>query len=570
EIAKNLPGENSDKGKHLQAAKRIQKETGFAQQAELGRALSNTISASGGRPDVAEAFVRETARISLHEPQKVVGLSAGAMDIGNAVGSDPQESLGFLLDSARTSRVKDQAQLAKGLAPAVVAAVSASPKQDPREAAASAGALFGTIGSALADPTGDITKTATIQLVSKTREFFQNLPDLLKNKDAELKGLMSKQAITEREKLNIRDAKFRVQEAERELAGHGSPRTEEGFREQTALKINLDDARLRLKETIERSGITAEEKERLEVLKQQTAELKRIKERPGIEGKFESIRNNPALRDEFLRNSFGSEEAKAPIRELLTRGSRLARQFKANRATIDFERDTFLQAAEAESKGLTPEMAVAVRGIKAKAKRELRNSSPDRAAMAMIRKETMDVIKESPVKNIDGLMTDWAMNWWHDQRLAFSGSVEESEEIARGALQRRINSIERISYAGPSEQDRVDIRNLREAMGTVRGIRNAATGNHQGPLPFHVQPQNMNLPFNAPPAPQQAIPTISERDVVNMFMKATESLQQAAERLGGPAAQSLLTAGEQLGSSSNRPGAAANAQAQSSIGVGAL
>lgn len=176
EAVKNLAGLNAIQQNELlqEFVPDVARSTGFSDLGALTTAVGAGVSAGGSVEDVQSA-VLASAELTRQSPQAVDEYAAAAIDLRRATGSgDARENLGFLLAAGTQSRVVDPEQLAKNLSPAVVSGASSAPDQDRAEAAREAAAVFGVLTKSATDTQGASTSTATIQLLSRMKDFFED------------------------------------------------------------------------------------------------------------------------------------------------------------------------------------------------------------------------------------------------------------------------------------------------------------------------------------------------------------------------------------------------------------
>ncbi len=477
EAAKNLSGlSQGEKQAELREVALIQKRTGFASRSELTKALGDAVSASNGNVELARKSVEAAAQLTLLNQDKVGAIAGAALDVAKVAKSDAEQALGFLLDVGATSRVTQQDLLAKNAAPALTAGVASAPKQDPKQAAAETGAIFGALSQAAADREGATTGTATTQLVGKLGEFFDNLQNTQQKAADELATLVKKQRVTDREQLQIEQARFNLSEARDELARLGKPQSPEQQREFTEVSLRVKDAELDLAEVIERSGVTESESKRLVELQKQTRELARISDPGSISGRLRVLQQSPALREEFTKNPFGEAIFRAPIKQLLTAGSQISQTVERNTKQIDFDRSTFTAQAAELSRGLTREQAIAVQEVKSQADKEARQSDPQFAAQALISRTTLETLRDTRLNNVFGLV-DPLTEKINQGILATTGNVQESAKVAFEALGKRKREIEStLNQTGTlTSSDARKIEALQQQVSRVEHILQAAT-----------------------------------------------------------------------------------------------
>ncbi len=172
---KNLSGLPTAEKEDLlnKAIPELQKQTGFGDQGKMIDAFADAYSAGGSVPNAMKA-VGAAAKITRNTPEQLQTYSGAAIDIMRSAQVDDAEgALGFLLQTGAISRVNDPEKLARNV-PSVVAAAGNNAKGDnDQEAAKVAASVYGVLSKEAADSKGEMSATASIQLLEQVREFFE-------------------------------------------------------------------------------------------------------------------------------------------------------------------------------------------------------------------------------------------------------------------------------------------------------------------------------------------------------------------------------------------------------------
>lgn len=193
---KNMAGmTTAQKRGMIDKAGDISLRTGFADQSVLIDAMGAGVSAGGGEQLTLSA-IEAAARLTTNKPEQLKTFSAGAIDIGRAIGStDSEKNLGFLLQAGAQARVVDPEQLAENMAPVVASAAMRSRSTDKELVAREAAAIYTTLSKASTDVEGRSSTTAATQFMGHMETFFKD------RKDAPITPMEQMQALATDEKL---------------------------------------------------------------------------------------------------------------------------------------------------------------------------------------------------------------------------------------------------------------------------------------------------------------------------------------------------------------------------------
>lgn len=160
----------------LQGGKDINLRTGFGDVNAINRAYGKALSASEGNFGRAEGAVEASASLSAGDPEKLNAYTQAALDIGLPSGKSAEESLGLALSAGAQARVTNPAQAAQLFAKSAASGAALDKTGNKAEAARQRVVLAATITGGIKDPTGDVSKTASINLGAKLAEFFEGTP----------------------------------------------------------------------------------------------------------------------------------------------------------------------------------------------------------------------------------------------------------------------------------------------------------------------------------------------------------------------------------------------------------
>lgn len=452
----NLTGLTTEqKKKVFEEAKKLQADIGFSDQKFIVDAVAAGYSAAGDI-ELAKSATKAAAELSRNAPEELPGRATGAVDLARGSGvRDAKANLGFALQVASISRVDDPAGLIRWLAPAVSSGTNAVPGQDKQEASKEVGAIFSELNKYANDVMGMSTKTATIDLLSRMRDFFRLLPQERDMIEAKIKELDLKKSITPVEQVKLDRADFDVEQRTRKSQklredfekvakqiGEVDPNdmSMAGVARRKRLadsKAKADDAFLDLQEALARQKelkidvtLTPTEELDLTKLKKQQAAIKGVTDPGTVFGRIQTFQQNPDLRDFFLDNNpFGEASFKGGYRELLTKNSELAKAIEADKNILTFDTKEFNRNV-AESETMTPELRVA----KAKAAEEARKQAAaiegGKPFQGMIEEKTSRALLESRRSLFGGGVADFIF----EPRLLF-GAAQDAQQSATIAMQ---------------------------------------------------------------------------------------------------------------------------------------
>lgn len=137
-------------------------------QAAVNQAVAGTISATGDT-ELTLKLVETSGRFN-RDPEQLASFAAALGDIiATTEIRDPVEALGFLTLAQAEARIVNAEKVATGL-PKVTGAITAP---NIGGTSAEAGALFAALTKGSADPTGELSRTGSITLASKMKDFFE-------------------------------------------------------------------------------------------------------------------------------------------------------------------------------------------------------------------------------------------------------------------------------------------------------------------------------------------------------------------------------------------------------------
>lgn len=171
-LGANTPQERDEA---LAEVDRISAETGVSKR-DLYLRASTAVSAKGPL-SIAEALeaVKVSADFLPGSPEAGKSLAGAALDLdkiltGRGHQVNAEQTVGYLQAVGQTARVVDPEKLARNVMPAIATAMSTGATEQE------AGALWSAFTSAMADPMGEMSRTAAINFSQKLDEFFTAAP----------------------------------------------------------------------------------------------------------------------------------------------------------------------------------------------------------------------------------------------------------------------------------------------------------------------------------------------------------------------------------------------------------
>jgi hypothetical protein len=299
DAVKNFAGlQTVQKQETLDEIKRIALRTGFSDESMLVQAVGAGVSA-GATAQQALASAEAAAQLTRVTPDQLPVFSGAAVDLARGTGvTDPQQLLGFLLQTGAVNRATDPAFLAKNLPNVVNNATAMVPSELRQETARQAAAIFSTLTKAGTDVTGDSSNTAATQFMGRMEKFFGG-------------GELDKSIAQLNDKLA--DPELKAERADE-------------------LQAELAD------------------------LRKQRAALDQVGKTPFEQ--LAALQQNAGMRADFFSEDFGEERFKKFFRAFAMPDSTLAAEARGYRDQITFGVDEFRQQA-AETRSATRELFTA-------------------------------------------------------------------------------------------------------------------------------------------------------------------------------------------------------------------
>jgi hypothetical protein len=365
EAVQNFVGmEPAEFQKAIDAPKAIADEVGIKEVAQVVEAETAAYSATGNLPLSIDA-TREAAKLNRLNPDKMPDSAVGIATIADKTDSTANEASGFILNVQKQSPVKDLRKANEALVPVVSAGTNMYPDQDKKEVSAQFGAMWAQLASMKGDSRGDSSATATITLMGKIKEVFDDLanPDSADNKklNQEIEKLEKSLEVTEKEKQGIKNAEATVAKATKAFV-----KSDPSSSDHAKLVLAKENAEVELRDKQTKSTLTPKERERLESLRKEKAELSAVVDPKTPEGRAETIRNTPVLTNRLFQTSFGEEQFKAAMRAVMTKGTEASADLAAKEQAIGFD-DTLHQQTIKNLRSATPSLMIAQAGNDAKA-----------------------------------------------------------------------------------------------------------------------------------------------------------------------------------------------------------
>jgi hypothetical protein len=166
ELKLNMPtASDQEVGQTQAAAAQISQQAGVPQPM-VTKALASALSSTGGNLEMAKGIVSLAAQVRPDQPGEIDAIAGAVGDVQNAIGStDPMTAFGYLQTVAGQSRVVGNTAF-KNIPSAVTGLMGFGFSE------AEAGALFSAMSNRAADPTGEMTRTASIRLGQQLSDFF--------------------------------------------------------------------------------------------------------------------------------------------------------------------------------------------------------------------------------------------------------------------------------------------------------------------------------------------------------------------------------------------------------------
>lgn len=135
--------------------------------AQLYSAASAGLSASGGNLQATLGAVGTAAKVSPHSAEQLQAVANALLHMSKATKTeDPMKNLGFLLGVGQQAAVTDPGKIASNLSAGVIGVTGYG------GTAQEAGAIVAALTQGMADPEGQTSSTAAINLAKKLDEFF--------------------------------------------------------------------------------------------------------------------------------------------------------------------------------------------------------------------------------------------------------------------------------------------------------------------------------------------------------------------------------------------------------------
>lgn len=462
---KNLTGLSSvDKAKVLQESKVLQAEVGFSDQKYIVEAIGAGFSAIGDL-EATKSAVRAAADLSRDAPDELATIASGALDVSRGSGvTDAKKNLGFLLQIVAVSRVEDPAALSRTVAPAISSGVNTVKGQDKQEASREIGSVFSELNRFATDTKGESTRTATITLLTKMEEFFRKIPEERELINAQVKELESKLSIDPVEQAKINRAEFDVTQKEKvakAFEGSTGPRADDA-------RIDLEEAKARRDQVIKDATLDDEQMIKLKKLQAKSKALDGVSDSDAIFGRIDQFQQSPGLRDTFLETPFGPEEFMGGIRQLLTSGSEVAKNVKANKSQINFDAKTYNQTV-AEIETVSPELRLSKEKAREDGRKQLERDDPKKATQAIISEIANNALVETRRSGFAGSAIDYTKQGTTSLLAGSSQTVSDSAALAVAQLESQKFAL-KDQVGGPSKQDQVNIGKIDEAISRVQQV----------------------------------------------------------------------------------------------------
>jgi hypothetical protein len=421
---KNLAGLSTvEKARALEAAKALQAEIGFSDQAKIAEAVGTGYSASGDLGKTMSA-VKAAAQLTRLTPDELPTVASGALDAARGTGiADAAVNLSFLMDAGALARVEDPAQLARTLAPSLSSGVATVPTQNKQDASKEIASIFSELNQFATDTKGDSTRTATVTLLAKLEEFFRD---------------------TSEEAVKIQD---KIAPLER--------------------KLNAPAKRGK------KAGLLPEEQRKLDELRTELASISTLKDSGTVLGRIDQIRQDPELKKKFFENDFGEAAFKGGFRQLFEDGP-LLDKVRQNKNVLNFDSRGYNQAV-AELETVSPEIRAASEAARTKTILEQKANNPDAATISSMRALTQDALIRNRRGMIGGAL-DVGYNNFYSMLEPTGNNVEASGQFFVATLD---DQIRRINDAGGSSP--VDLAKKADLEKTQAEVLNLL-GRFQAPL----------------------------------------------------------------------------------------
>jgi hypothetical protein len=153
----------------LQGVQAIQRETGFANLAQLNTAAADVLSATGSNQATTLEVLKATAPIFRDKPEELAQFAGGVADVMSASGSSAEEATALALAGFGQSRTTSLTAF-KNVAQAIKSGGAFSGVGD-KQTSEEIIALFGTMSRFSGDVEGGSTRTAVVKFMEKMEAF---------------------------------------------------------------------------------------------------------------------------------------------------------------------------------------------------------------------------------------------------------------------------------------------------------------------------------------------------------------------------------------------------------------
>lgn len=444
----NLTGLSpAQKAEALAAAKQLQTEVGFSDQAALQKAVGTGYSASADLPATLSA-VKASAELTRLNPEDLADVTTGALMTSGATGEkDARKNLSFMLQAGSQSLVFDPAKLSQTLARSLNSGVNTVPTQDKQEASREIAATFSALNKFAADTKGESTSTAVTTLTAKMEEFFRDIKTNREKLDKKVLELESKVGSAQTNEAEIRMADLDVAK-KTQLASRAVGPAKEKADAQLELAIGR-----RSQLVLNRDEIENARKELADTKKQRDA-LSNTKDSGTFFGRIEQFQQNEDLKNNFLSNPFGEVAFQGGFRQLLTSGSDLDKQVRENKAGLNFGTKDYNQNV-AEIQTLSPELRAATEDARAKAEEQQRLANPERASVATMRSKFESAMVSNRRSSLGGAI-DYMRSGFENNLAPANATPEDNANFFASRITRQQNALKDQFGFSPEDQKKVD------------------------------------------------------------------------------------------------------------------
>jgi hypothetical protein len=320
EAAKNLISLTPEEFRDVQerVVPQIQRETSFVDRGALSQAFGEVQSITGNMDQTTE-LVRESAKMNLQTPDKLVETASSLSDMTRDLGITVREAVAMLASSQLVFRAPDQKVVARGIAQVSTQAIGLSPGIPKVELSNQAASLLSVIGKN--DDRGDSSITATQTFLDQLRTPFTDQARVERDDSF---SKLSRQRDLEIERQRQLELEIRRADAKASTFAKTDSTPKADIARNEAAKARRDLER-------SKADLTRTENEMARISRLQAVQ---VSDPITPIGRLDAIAASPDLRAETISKLTGEVAFRDEMRELLTPNSELRKKLEENRNTI--------------------------------------------------------------------------------------------------------------------------------------------------------------------------------------------------------------------------------------------